>query len=188
MTSGGLITRRSTIRGDLVSPPIQSEAIFSPCELYRYWLSWRWSDAPALYVWMLNPSTATNDKLDATCAGLVSRAKKWGYGAVIVLNLFAYRATQPVDMKRHPDPVGPANDAMTALFLGRALDDGSPVVVAWGTDGKHRGREAWAVEQARRAGVRLFAFCENGDGSPHHPLRISYDLRPQPWQPREVAA
>lgn len=189
----GLISRCSTIAGANGAPAIRSEAVFSDpgadaVSLYRYWLSWRWSAAPALYVWMLNPSTATNEKLDPTCAGLVSRAKAWGYGAVIVINLFAYRATQPADMKRYAAPIGPHNNHMTALFLQQALADGSPVIAAWGADGKHRDREAWAVEAARARGITLTAFCVNADGSPHHPLRISHALRPQPWAPREIAA
>jgi hypothetical protein len=58
----------------------------------------------------LNPSTADHRKLDPTLRRVRNFAQKWGLGGFVMLNLFAYRATEPRDMKRAEDPVGPKND------------------------------------------------------------------------------
>jgi len=87
-------------------------AVFSPCRKWRY-LLWRQWDAskPAANFLMLNPSTADESKLDPTCARARDYAERWGYGALIVTNVFGWRATDPTDMKAAKDPVGPGNDA-----------------------------------------------------------------------------
>ncbi len=158
-------------------------ASFSPCDRYRYLLTWRWSDEPLLVAWMLNPSTATHEKLDPTIAGLVSRARAWGRGGVRVINLFAFRATKPADMKAAADPVGTYNDHVTGDVLLSAALLGDEVICGWGAHGKHRGRDRAAAELARRAGVQLRCLATNRDGSPQHPLYIAHATTPQPWGP-----
>lgn len=177
----GTISKRGSVRPDLIEPPFACEAIFSPCMAYRYWLEWRWSDAPAMIVWMLNPSTADHQKLDPTIAGLVKRAKAWGYGAVIVINLFALRATDPRVMKASAEPIGPVNDQITEIALARSFDSGFPIICGWGNHGSHLGRDGWARSLAKRLDVPLAAFNITGDGQPQHPLYISHDVRPQRW-------
>jgi hypothetical protein len=177
----GLVTRRAIVPGDLLQRETKTEAVYSECGQYRYYLCWRWSDAPALYVWMLNPSTATHEHLDNTVKGLIKHARQWGYGAVVIINLFAFRATQPRDMLAASDPVGPHNDATTLATLRAAVEDGSPVVAAWGTDGKHRGRAAKARAMAKQLDCQLFVFQFNMDGSPGHPLYIPHEVRPSRW-------
>lgn len=177
----GLIVKKGKVRLDLFEPPFSCEAVFSPCMAYRYWLEWRWSEAPALIVWMLNPSTADHQKLDPTISGLVKRAKRWGYGAVIVINLFAYRATDPRDMKAQADPIGPANDALSEIAIARSIDSGFPIVCGWGNHGLHRGRDSWARDLARLRACPLSAFAITGEGQPQHPLYIAHDIRPEPW-------
>ena len=167
---------------------MRCSATFSPCEQYRYLLTWRWSEEPLLVAWMLNPSTATHEKLDPTIAGLVSRARAWGMGGVRVINLFAFRATDPKDMKAAADPVGPDNDAITADVLHSATILGDTVICGWGAHGNHRGRDADAIEIARGHGVALHCLDANRDGSPKHPLYIKRDMKPRVWLPGAVSA
>lgn len=167
---------------------VQCSASFSPCETYRYLLTWRWSHAPLLVAWMLNPSTATHEKLDPTFAGLVSRARAWGRGGVRVINLFAFRATQPAAMKAVADPVGPENDAVSLDVLRAAAAAGDEVVCGWGAHGKHRGRDTEAAALAAHAGLRLNCLKLNQDGSPQHPLYIAHSVPPRPWAPVERIA
>ncbi|WP_419827677.1 DUF1643 domain-containing protein [Sphingomonas sp.] len=162
---------------------ITCSASFSDCEAYRYLLTWRWSPSPLLVAWMLNPSTATHERLDPTISGLVSRARAWGQGGVRVINLFAFRATQPADMRRVIDPIGPDNDAVTLGVLTRAARNGEPVICAWGNHGQHLARDRAAVALASRAGADLRALAVNGNGSPKHPLYIPHCVTPQPWMP-----
>lgn len=162
---------------------MRCSARFSPDMRYRYTLSWIWdNDRPMLVAWMLNPSTATHEVLDPTVAGLVKRAQVWGYGGVVVINLFAFRATDPKDMKAAANPVGPENDRMTLATLMAALDTESVVICAWGKHGRYRDREAEALAMAKEIGCPLHALKINGDGTPAHPLYQPHALKPQPWE------
>lgn len=182
----GLISKKAVVRVEwgspLFDPPFHCEAIFSSCMAYRYWLEWRWSDAPPMIVWMLNPSTADHQRLDNTVKGLIKRAKAWGYGAVIVINLFAYRATQPEDMKDAADPIGPANDDITRIAIARAIDGGFPIICGWGNHGEFMSRDVWAMGLAAELECPLSAFAITGAGQPQHPLYIGHDVRAMPWR------
>src|SRR5690349_7864679 len=109
-----------------------NDCVFSPCRTWRYELWVRWLSArPREYCMFigLNPSTADEYQLDPTLRKCVGFAKRWGDGAMVMTNLFAYRATLPEDMKKaHIDPVGPDNDA-TLIRLARGA---KIVVAAWG--------------------------------------------------------
>ncbi len=88
-----------------------STAEYSDCERYRYRLTRIWDPdgEKALFI-MLNPSTATEVQNDPTVERCERRARALGFGAFRVTNIFAWRATDPKDMRAAPDPVGPAND------------------------------------------------------------------------------
>lgn len=166
---------------------MECAAIFSDDDIHRLFLSWVWDRArPMLVAFMLNPSTATHEVLDPTIAGLVKRARAWGYGGVIVINLFAIRATDPRDMLKAADPIGADNDAVIEQTLRDALDAGSVVIAAWGKHGNHRNRAAQALDIARRVGVQLHSLQINGDGTPKHPLYVRHDIRPTLWEPAHV--
>jgi hypothetical protein len=176
-----LLTEQCAHPGTLIEPATKALAIFSECRGYRVYLEWRWSTAPALYVCMLNPSTADAFKLDPTITGLVKRAKAWGYGAVVVVNLFALRATNPADMLAHAAPVGPDNDAVLAATMAQAFNEGSPLLVGWGNHGSHMGRDKVVVEMAQRQGFQLMALAVNDNGQPRHPLYVGHEVRPKLW-------
>lgn len=155
-----------------------SGADFSGCLRWRYRLWRRWDAAkPAANFLMLNPSTADEEKLDPTCARARDYAERWGYGALVVTNVFAWRATDPRAMRAVKDPVGPDNDRT----IVRAARDAALVVCAWGNHGAHLDRSARVVSLLGRAGVRLHALRVNGSGEPAHPLYLKGSLRPQPW-------
>lgn len=155
-----------------------SEAVYSPCEAYRYLLTRVWdpAGAKALFV-MLNPSTATEVQNDPTVERCERRARALGFGAFRVTNIFAFRATDPKVMRAAADPVGPGNDA--------AIRDSVPwadrVICAWGAHGAHleRGRAVEAL--LRSTGVPLHHLGLTKDGQPKHPLYIGYDVQPMPW-------
>lgn len=144
-------------------------ATFSPCERYRYTLWRRWSDDLPLVVCLLNPSTATATRNDPTVERCERRARALGRGGLIVVNLFAYRATDPNEMKRQLNPIGPDNDA--AVLAAAKFGDG--VVCGWGTHGNFRNR-ASCVQFLLRD-VPLYVFKRTKAGLPQHPLYISYE-------------
>ncbi len=100
----------------------RSGAIFSPSQNYRYRLWRRWSDGHTLAWCMLNPSTADASQNDPTIERCVRRAKQLGYGAIEVVNLFAYRSTNPSALYTVTDPVGPDNDAHITEVASKALN------------------------------------------------------------------
>jgi hypothetical protein len=140
---------------------------------------WRkWADGPVANFLMLNPSTADEVKLDPSCTRARVYAERWGFGALVVTNLFGWRATDPGDMKTVPDPVGRGNDA-AILAAARAA---GVVVCAWGNHGLHRERSAYVVDLLRKAGVGLHVLRMNACGEPAHPLYLPGSLRATPWR------
>jgi len=156
-----------------------SGARFSVCRCWRT-LLWRCWDArrPAANFLMLNPSTADETVLDPTCARARDYAERWGYGALLVTNLFAWRATEPRAMRGAADPVGAGNDAA----ILRAARAARLVVCAWGNHGAHLGRAAEVRRMLRAAGVALHVLRLNANGEPAHPLYLPARLAPRRWR------
>ena len=77
---------------------------------YRYELRRVWDDGlPLLVVCMLNPSRADHQVNDPTILALIHFARLWGYGGILVVNLWAYRASSPAEMMAASEPFGPEN-------------------------------------------------------------------------------
>lgn len=155
-------------------------ATFSACRRWRTLLWRRWDEAkPVANFLMLNPSTADERVLDPTCARARDFAERWGYGALLVTNVFAWRATDPGRMKAARDPVGEGNDAA----ILRAAQSAQLVVCAWGNHGLHRERSGAVRHLLRSAGVALHVLRLNANGEPAHPLYLPARLRPLRWHP-----
>jgi len=153
-----------------------SGANFSRCRRYRYTLWRRWSDeGPQVMIIGLNPSTADAKSDDPTIRRCIRFAHDWGGGGLVVVNLFAYRATYPSDLKAQPAPIGPRND----LWIRRMAAQSQIVVAAWGNHG------AWLD---RADGVRrmlqgkLSCLRLTSAGQPAHPLYLPARLFPRPWR------
>jgi hypothetical protein len=154
-----------------------SGARFSRCRRWRY-LLWRCWDArrPAANFLMLNPSTADERVLDPTCARARDYAERWGYGALVVTNIFAYRNTDPARMKAAEDPVGPGNDAA----ILKAAAHSALVVCAWGNHGRFLERSAQVKELLKKQ--KLHVLRLNANGEPAHPLYLPGNLKPWAWE------
>ncbi|WP_069301034.1 DUF1643 domain-containing protein [Neptunicoccus sediminis] len=166
------VERRHT-KGDA-----ESVAVYSDCEAFRYTLTRQWSDAGGhvLFV-MLNPSTATEVQNDPTVERCERRARALGFGGFTVCNIFAYRATDPRDMRAAPDPVGPENDA-AILAAAKTADR---IVCAWGTHGAHLGRGPLMEQLLRAQDKPLYHLGLSKAGHPKHPLYIAYTTQPELW-------
>lgn len=152
------------------------QTVFSPCRTYRYalWREWNGGEGYAMFVG-LNPSTADEIHDDPTIRRCMDFAQAWGYSALCMTNLFAFRATQPKLMKAAADPVGPEND----LHLITLADDAGVTVAAWGIHGTHRGRDL----EVRRLLPSLHCLARTKHGHPRHPLYLDSSLRPVPMEP-----
>ncbi len=116
-------------------------AELSPCQKYRYALWRRWSATPEtnLLVFIgLNPSTADAINDDPTIRRCIGFAKSFGFGGVMMLNAYAFRATKPALMKKAADPNGPLNDE-TLRQYGNAA---AMVIAAWGNHCPHDRQES----------------------------------------------
>lgn len=160
-----------------------SGAVFSDCRSWRY-LLWRcWDETrPAANFLMLNPSTADEVQLDPSCTRARVYAERWGYGALIVTNIFGWRATDPLAMKAVKDPVGKGNDAA----IVRAAREAVVVVCAWGNHGEHLGRAKVVEGLLRRKRFDLHVLRLNRGGNPAHPLYLPGNLGPSPWRENVV--
>lgn len=118
----------------------------------------------------LNPSTADGVNDDPTVRRCIRFAKDWGYGAICMTNIFAFRATKPEVMKGQKDPIGPENDK----WLARLARDADLVIAAWGTRGDHLDR-ALAVKRKLK---RLHCLGKTNGGHPRHPLYVRACQKP----------
>jgi hypothetical protein len=152
---------------------MERRAGFSRCGNYRYWLSRQWDhDLPSCSFVGLNPSTADALADDPTIRRIIGFARGWGYGSVIVVNLFAFKATYPKDLFAADNPVGPRNN----YWLKRATKESDLVIAAWGVHGCHRRRDRYA----RRAMENLYCLGKTQAGHPRHPLYVRADTQPAP--------
>jgi hypothetical protein len=171
------------------------DAVLSPCGTYRYRLTRLWDETLPMLGWiMLNPSTADASVDDPTIRKCIGFAKRGGFGSIVVTNLFAFRATDPKELKRRAprkraakgerardmsEIVGPNNDAHILAAVHEALR----TVCAWGSHGAFGGRDRDVLLMLKREGV--FDGWDRGwitrldvtqDGDPRHPLYLKYEL------------
>ena len=166
---------------DMFGDPVRLTR-FSPCRKYRYFLQITWDEnKPALVFLMLNPSTADEKANDSTVELCERRARKMGFGSVIILNLFAYRATEPSDMKKYINPVGIDNDLVIEATVRAVVASGGSIICAWGNHGAHQDRAKRVVAKLKAMGADLMALKLNTNGHPAHPLYLKYEDQPKPW-------
>ena len=155
-----------------------SEAIYSPCERYRYCLTRTWDpEGRRVAFVMLNPSTATEVQNDPTVERCERRARALGFGAFRVVNIFAWRDTDPRAMRAATDPVGSRNDSA----ITEAINWADTVVAAWGAHGAHLARGAAVETLLRASGAMVHHLGLTQAGHPKHPLYIAYSEVPQLW-------
>ncbi len=164
---------RSHQKGDAASI-----AIYSDCEKYRYMLTRTWNAAgrSVLFI-MLNPSTATEVQNDPTVERCERRARALGFGSFRVNNIFAWRDTDPQNMRAASDPVGPANDRL----IRESCNWADQIICAWGTHGAYLDRGTQVSDMLLSTGRPLFHFGLTKSGHPKHPLYIAYEKRPELW-------
>lgn len=150
---------------------VEKGAAFSPDRLYRYAL-WRIWDRrrPQLAVVGLNPSTADEKADDPTITRCTGFAKAWSLGGLVMLNLFAYRATDPKELLLIQDPVGKDNDRTIVECCDKAQ---GPVIVAWGNGGSLQGRDLAVL--ALLSSFQVCCLGKTKDGYPRHPLYMPKD-------------
>jgi len=176
-----------------VTPKLQQlvsmKAVFTPDRKHRYALWREWPDllnrssdtVPRFAMFIgLNPSTADETLDDPTIRRCIRFSKDWGFDAYCMTNLFAFRATDPNDMKAFSEPMGPENWEWI-VDLGKQA---GIVVAAWGNHGEFQGRGPELVELLRDSGIVIHALEVNqSTGMPKHPLYIKATTQPKEYKP-----
>ena len=154
---------------------IIKDAEISRCGQYRYWLSRIWDRDKPFCTWiMLNPSTADASVDDPTIRRCINFTRQWEYGGLYVVNLFAFRATDPKHLKQFNKPVVDENWINIMHYATMA----GKVVVAWGNHGGYLKASEITITLLSRNKITPYCLGVTSIGQPKHPLYIKSDTKP----------
>ena len=154
-------------------------AIISECGKYRYRLTRDFGmvGVDTCCFIMLNPSTADAEQDDPTIRRCIGYAKALGCGELTVVNLFAWRSTDPralYGMSKQM-AIGPENDR----HITEACTTSGIVICAWGNHGSLFNRSDEVLKLIRSLqGARPTALKVSKTGQPSHPLYLKADAQP----------
>ena len=154
---------------------MKKTAVFSDCQQYRYELRRVWDDSKPFVLFIgLNPSTAGADAEGNTSRVCIGYAERWGYGGLLLGNLFAFCSTNQSALKTAANPVGPKND----IWLKKLQAEAKMAICAWGATGGYQNRDKVVL------GFLQSPHCltKLKSGYPGHPLYKSVDLQPVPYE------
>jgi len=150
-------------------------ATLSPCKQYRFQLERSWGKPVTRNSTVgfigLNPSTADATHDDPTIRKCIAYAQAWHFKKLIMVNLFAWRATNPNELLETNHPVGALNDK----YVDAALKQCRLVVACWGEYGTILNR---SDDLRTRYPKRLMCLSTNQSGEPTHPLYLPATLKP----------
>lgn len=164
---------------------MKTSAQFSNDRVYRYRLDrvWDATNRNRLVVIGLNPSKANETLNDPTICRCIYFAQREHMGGLIMLNLFAFRATDPREMRRRTRAVGNGsdNDKVILAALHPSQRGRGPVVAAWGCHGAHLCRGDAVRKLVHKHGIALKVFGLTSGGHPRHPLFLRKDTPLIDW-------
>lgn len=165
------VVRHRSLTGD--------EAWFSPCGSYRYLLTRKVGPGDGVLIVIgLNPSTADHEQDDPTIRRCKAFAAREGLGTLRMLNLFAFRSTNPAALREVADPVGPENDSV--LTTGQTGLGLKVILAAWGAHGDaFTGRVKHVLSLLYRP---VSCLGTTKSGQPAHPLYLRADAPLVPWR------
>jgi hypothetical protein len=153
---------------------VNGSALFSACRTWRYELARELAGAGTVAFVGLNPSTADEASDDPTIRRCIGFARGWGFARLEVVNLYAFCTTDPRELWRADDPVGPENDRI----LAEVFDGAELVIAAWGMHARAERLGELATVLGNR---RLHALGVTKNGAPRHPLYVRADVQPWPY-------
>jgi hypothetical protein len=170
----------------------QNGAFFDPNEVnFRYAL-WRLFKEPDDFENMkivsfigLNPSTADEVKNDPTVTRCVNFAKSWDFDGMFMLNLFAYRATEPKELKATYEAnkyrlgvVGYFTDE----WILSVCDLSNMVIACWGGNGTYLSRDKEVLFMLENECEKeVYALGKTKEKHPRHPLYLKRSSKPEKY-------
>ncbi len=174
---------------------LDSQAKFNSSGQYRWSLQRRISRSSRKIIFIgLNPSNADVSRDDATLRRITGFCRCWGYGILVVANLFARVSTTPQFLKRCNEPIGQCNDKeLLGFFLKWSKSPLWDIWLGWGANGSlfNRNVEVMSLmksfwdkrtsEFPKASGPLTLGVTLNGH--PCHPLYLptSSVLKPFSW-------
>jgi len=170
---------------DGISPDgLEEKYLYSQDMMFRYAFGRWWGDPDlaTTSVWvLLNPATGDTERRPRpTLERCIARARADGFTGLVIVNLFAYRDTDPRNLTSAADAVGPANDEVLQVITA----EGAQTIAAWGAHGRLHGRSA-------RVGALLdspMCLGTTQRGEPRHPLYVSANTALVAWAPADLGA
>lgn len=152
---------------------IDKGAIFSDDRKYRYTLRriW-WPEKGYVCFVCLNPSIADENIDDNTVTRCIHFAGSWGYGGLMMMNLFAFRSTDPKRLYTAEDPIGWQND----FWLKEISAKAGLTIIGWGIRGGYMNRD----KEVMKLLTNPHYLALTKEGYPWHPLYLKSDLKPRP--------
>lgn len=158
-------------------------AEISPDGVYRYTLTRQWEDGPCVCWLCFNPSTATAEQDDASIRRMVGFSKRWGYGRMVVVNLYAVRSRSPLAVRYATTPIGPLNN----YWISESIKESRELICAWGCAQHAPGIAArikevlWMIRNTENCEIPINCLGYRKDGHPRHPLMLSYGTPREPF-------
>lgn len=152
-------------------------AKFNRSRTHRHLLWRRWATGPRLCFVCLNPSTADETTDDQSLRKMIGFAKELHYGAIDVVNVFDIITTYPEDLQ-HWFGDKELSSLYNDGYIVAAARRSKLTICAWGNHGNFTQRARNVVKLLRANGVKPMCLKQNANGSPAHPLRLPYSLRP----------
>ena len=160
---------------------LHKTAVISKCEKYRYKLTRTWDEdkGKVLFI-MLNPSTANHIENDLTTIRCINFAEKWGYGGIMIGNIYPFRAKRPKDLRKWLNDFiysdGHGATKTNEVHVKEMAEQADIIVCAWGCNYKE-GIPDWIDEL--EVPLYYLELCKDGR-TPKHPLgNLSKDLKPK---------
>jgi len=152
------------------------ECVLNEEETHRYLLTCTWDQKkPAVAFIMLNPSKGNTDHADPTMKRCAQFARFWGYGSMIVANLFSYITPFPDELKNY----SPTEEEQrkNRKYVLQATKKAEKVIFAWGTiAAPYEDKIAKKIELVPLNKRYCITITKNG--YPGHPLYLPKGTRP----------
>ncbi len=175
---------------------MKSEASFSDCGFYRWSLKRTICLGAKTIIFIgLNPSKADAFQDDATLKRILDFCKSWGYGIVVVINLFALISSAPSLLSKSADPIGELNDNQLIFYVKKWSEDPHlDLWFGWGAKGGWKRRDLAVIGLLKTYLTKRaehfpdapgpMALGLTSGGYPLHPLYIPRKeaLKPFDWQ------
>ena len=154
---------------------MKSSASFSTSKDYRWNLTRYINDNKKELIFIgLNPSFGSASDNDPTLRRLIGFAELWGYGSLVVINLFAKISKSPKLLALCNDPVGWKNDfELNTRINYWTTNHFCELWIGWGINGIFMNRNEKLLKRIKKSSRHPYVIGLTKEGHPQHPLYIS---------------